>query len=328
MALLPMRSARLLAVSLTLTLSVAACGSSKSKAASAPSATTASSLSGNPAIPPGPIKLGLSTPLSGPDAAYGKIIRATDQVAINYVNTLGGIAGHQLQLITLDDQNNATTAAQVAEQLVNDHVAGVIGDGITPLDLQEAPVFDKAHVPVVSFNLVSSASQYPYIFSENPDNSYLGTVTEKLIVQQNLSPIAFVTDGLPSTQAAASAVIDQLHSQAPQIKVVDTATLPATSLDVTPTLSKLRADGAKVIFFNFVSQVEGPFFKGLQTLGWSPQLIGTDAMYYLGYNAIGNLGTGSGNYTICAQDADAPLSPGVMSVIEADIKVSPGPEQV
>src|ERR1700693_4823425 len=95
MALLPMRSARLLAVSLTVTLSVAACGSSKSKAGSAPGTTTPSSLSGNPAIPAGPIKLGLSTPLSGPDAAYGKIIQATDQVAINYVNTLGGIAGHQ-----------------------------------------------------------------------------------------------------------------------------------------------------------------------------------------------------------------------------------------
>jgi ABC-type branched-subunit amino acid transport system substrate-binding protein len=71
-----------------------------------------------PSIPAGPIEIGLSAPLSGPLALDGKVISETDQIAANYVNnTLGGIDGHKIKLVTLDDQDNATVGVQVAEQL-------------------------------------------------------------------------------------------------------------------------------------------------------------------------------------------------------------------
>jgi ABC-type branched-subunit amino acid transport system substrate-binding protein len=299
----------------------AACGQSGGN-----SSGTSTAGSG-PAIPDGPIKLGLSTPLSGPLALYGKVIEQTDEAAVNYVNSaLGGIDGHKIQLITVDDQNNATTAVQVAEQLVSDHVAGVIGDGIDPLDLQEAPVFDKAHIPVVTFNAVSSASSYPYIFSDSADDSLIANVAAKLIKTQNLSPIAFISDGSPLEVTQISDIIKDLGTASPQTKVVGNETVPTTSLDITPTLSKMRSAGAKVIFLDFTSQVEGPFFKGLQTLGWSPKLVATDAVYYIGFNTIGNLG--QGGYTICATGANTSLSSGVVSLIQQDTKISPGPEQV
>jgi ABC-type branched-subunit amino acid transport system substrate-binding protein len=299
----------------------AACGQSGGN-----SSATSAAGSGQ-AIPDGPIKLGLSTPLSGPLALYGKVIEQTDQAAVNYVNSaLGGIDGHKIQLITVDDQNNATTAVQVAEQLVSDHVAGVIGDGIDPLDLQEAPVFDKAHIPAVTFNAVSPASSYPYIFSDSADNSLVAGVAAKLIKTQNLSPIAFISDGAPSAADQISDIIKELGTASPQIKVVGNETVPATSLDITATLSKMRSAGAKVVFFYFSSQVEGPFFKGLQTLGWSPKLIATDAVYYIGFNTIGNLG--QGGYTICATGANTSLSSGLVGLIQQDMKISPGPQQV
>jgi ABC-type branched-subunit amino acid transport system substrate-binding protein len=126
--------------------------------------------------------------------------QADRPAAIDYVNShLGGIAGHKIELVTVDDQNNATTGVQVAEELVNDGVADVIGNGINPINLQENPVFDKAHVPVVAFNAVSSATSDPYVFSDSADNSVVASVTAKLIATQKLSPAGFISDGAPST---------------------------------------------------------------------------------------------------------------------------------
>jgi ABC-type branched-subunit amino acid transport system substrate-binding protein len=280
-----------------------------------------------PSIPAGPIEIGLSAPLSGPLALDGKVISETDQIAANYVNnTLGGIDGHKIKLVTLDDQDNATVGVQVAEQLVTDKIAGVIGDGITPINLQEAPVFDKAHVPVVTFNSVTSASQYPYIFGDGASNAVIANVAAKLIIAKHLYPIGLVSDGNPETLGLFTSIISALKAQDPAAKVVANITMPPTSLDVTAQLSQLRSDGAKTIFFDFISQVEGPFFNGLRTLGWTPKLTGTDAMYYLGYNTIGTLGVG--NYVICGTGSNIPLSSGVVQAILDDMKVEPGPSQV
>jgi ABC-type branched-subunit amino acid transport system substrate-binding protein len=318
------RTVRLVAILSCVVVGSAACGSNGSKA---PVSTGASGTVAPAAIPAGPIKLGLSAPMSGPLALYGKVIKGTDQAAVDYVNSaFGGIAGHPIQLVTVDDQNNATTAVQAAEQLVNAHVAGVIGDGIDPIDLQEAPVFNKAKIPTVTFNSVSSASDNPYVFSDSAESRLFANVAAKLITTQKLSNVAFLNDGSPLAKEQIADIVGDLQSHSPPVKIVANEVVPTSSLDLTPMLSKLRSEGAQTIYFNFTSQVEGPFFKALQTLGWSPKLVATDAVYYIGFGDIGNLG--QGGYTICATGANTNLASGVVGLIQKDTKILPTPQQV
>ena len=72
-------------------------------------ATTGSSGSSNyPAIPAGPIKIGIDTSLSGPLAAYGVSGAANYKALVNLVNKNGGVDGHPIDLTIENDQGSTT----------------------------------------------------------------------------------------------------------------------------------------------------------------------------------------------------------------------------
>ena len=52
--------------------------------------------------------IGLSGPLTGGAAMYGTAVKNSAQMAVDEINAAGGVNGHNLKLIALDDMNDAT----------------------------------------------------------------------------------------------------------------------------------------------------------------------------------------------------------------------------
>lgn len=76
---------------------------------------------------PRPILIGMTAPLRGPNAAYGLGLRHGAQLAIARANSAGGVGGHSLELLVLDDGGDALRATANARQLLQRGVIALIG---------------------------------------------------------------------------------------------------------------------------------------------------------------------------------------------------------
>ncbi len=86
------------------------------------SAGSALALSANPRIVVGqtnePIKIGVVTPLSGPQEFIGSFVKSGAEVAAEMINKAGGVKGRPLQLEFRDEKANPAAATTVARELL------------------------------------------------------------------------------------------------------------------------------------------------------------------------------------------------------------------
>jgi branched-chain amino acid transport system substrate-binding protein len=96
----------------------------------------------------GPVKIALVDVLSGPSAAIGTNEQNALQVEIDDINARGGLLGHQLQLVTADDQLKLDATPGVVKQMLADRsVRLMVGPSFAGLYLGAKPLIEQARVP-------------------------------------------------------------------------------------------------------------------------------------------------------------------------------------
>ncbi|MBM9511121.1 ABC transporter substrate-binding protein [Desulfogranum marinum] len=97
-----------------------------------------------------PIRIGFIGGTTGRVADLGLSGRDAVQMAIESVNTNGGIHGRQIQLIVTDDQQNPDKARQVVEELIKEQVDAIIGPMTSDMAMVVAPLINAAKIVTVS----------------------------------------------------------------------------------------------------------------------------------------------------------------------------------
>jgi ABC-type branched-subunit amino acid transport system substrate-binding protein len=245
-----------LVVAVASALAVAACGSSSSNSPSSSSAGAASSSSGG-----APIKLMTMGPISSPQFSLPSIPVGA-QIAINKLNASGGINGHKVQLIACNDQNNPNTAAQCAREAIKDKVTALVG-GLEDYDLQIEPLLNQAGIPWVG---LTTADDYttPNLFlfgGQGVDGFAAAGMT---LAQHGCKKIAIIVTAAAGTQKINAADI-AAGVQAGGAKVATTITIPATAVDLAPTVAAARASGADCIASGASPSQSGPLITALGT---------------------------------------------------------------
>jgi len=125
------------------------------------------------------VKVGLILPMTGASASTGRQIEAAARL---YIAEHGNkVAGKTIELIVKDDQGTADMSKRLAQELVvNDKAAILGGFGLTPLALAVGPVATQAKVPAVIMAAGTSmiVEQSPYF------------VRTSFTLPQNTTPIA------------------------------------------------------------------------------------------------------------------------------------------
>src|SRR5207247_9118564 len=107
-----------------------------------------------------PLKIGVIQPLSGPVAASGNYIRMGAEIARDWINARGGIAGRKVDLLIEDNKSDPKEAASAAEKLiVRDKVPVIMGAWGSSMTLAAMPKLEEYGVPMVVET--SSASTIP-----------------------------------------------------------------------------------------------------------------------------------------------------------------------
>ncbi len=102
-----------------------------------------------------PIYLGVSGPLTGPNAQYGAQWKQGFDLALDEINGAGGINGRPLAYIFEDTQSDPRQSVAVAQKFVNDpRIVAELGDFSSPASMAASPIYQKAKL--VQFGFTNS----------------------------------------------------------------------------------------------------------------------------------------------------------------------------
>jgi len=97
------------------------------------------------------VLIGVCAPLSGLAASLGKEMKQAIDLAVQRRNREGGLAGHEIEVITYDDGSDVGKAGTAATELTrNAAVLGVIGHYSSDTSLAAARIYEKAGLSLVA----------------------------------------------------------------------------------------------------------------------------------------------------------------------------------
>ena len=152
----------------------------------------------------GPIKIGISLPLTGDFSEPGKGVQRGYEAWADYVNENGGLLGRDVELTILDDQSNADRVASDYEKLINQ-------DGV---DLVFGPFSTRLVVPAAQvakdygFLFVEPAGAAEEVFTQGFDNLFYAAPA---VADDHYNYLADAIEALPEAQrpkTAAYAAMD------------------------------------------------------------------------------------------------------------------------
>ncbi|MEW9123391.1 MAG: ABC transporter substrate-binding protein [Thermotaleaceae bacterium] len=136
------KSILLISVLLIASLLFSACG---------PKPTEPSAPAGGEAPAEGPIKIGGIFPMTGAIATFGDSSKKGIDLAVEEINSKGGILGRQVQFVLEDTKSTQADAATAIQKLIQqDKVVAVLGEVASSNSLAAAPIAQDSKIPMVS----------------------------------------------------------------------------------------------------------------------------------------------------------------------------------
>jgi len=152
-----MKKIRILALALAIVLCfglVAGCSGTPSAATTAPVATA------TPAPAPEAIKIGILGCHTGDYAVYGLAVRNGAEMYIDKVNADGGINGKQIEKVIYDQKADSTEAITAFTRMVDEGIAGLIGDVLTGNTIAVVGEAYPINMPMITASATAAAVTY------------------------------------------------------------------------------------------------------------------------------------------------------------------------
>jgi ABC-type branched-subunit amino acid transport system substrate-binding protein len=307
----------------------AGCSSSTTSTQSATGSTNQNGSGSYPAIPAGPIKLGVSLALSGPSAAHGEF--GQKGLAVGLAQFMkahpNGIDGHKIVLDIANDQGSTTVAASVAKQFISDHDAAVIEPSEDPAALTlQMQIWAQAKMPVIGYTFneatYADGAAWPYDFNvDSVTPTALGQVGAQWLAQHSqYKKIAVLTDGTAPQQTWVSSILQPLESLAPADSVVKTVSIGVGAVDASTQVAQLKAANPDIVLIA-VGVDLGPIWNAFHSAGWTPPLLAIQNALYDGYSSLGSLAkTGDIVAQDCIPSASTTLPQEVTSQMQAYVQ--------
>lgn len=203
-----------------------------------------------------PIKIGLSTYLTGPFALIGKWITDNTKMAVDEINAAGGILGRQLVLIPGDDMGETTTGYTLVRRFIDrDKIDFLIGPDASAITLSVYPLTQKAGIVqlTTSVNPQITRKGNPWIFRLRPHQEASWAILIKYVVEnmkvKDIGIIHVDTDyGIGAGDAGEKALA--AYGIKPLIRLRSTA----QDVDFSSQILRMKKAGVKVILMTSVGR--------------------------------------------------------------------------
>lgn len=228
------------------------------------------------------VKIGFSSPLSGPQAHYGKDNENATKMAIDDLNARPlTIAGQKVtfELVSEDDQADPRVGTQVAQRLVDSGVKAVIGHFNSGVSIPASRIYSDAGIPQlsVSTNPAFTTAGYKTTFRlVGSDSQVGGALGRYAVAQLKAQRIAVIDDRTAYGQGIADEFIKSIQGLGKQPVKREYTNDKAS--DFTAILTSLKAVHPDVIFYGGADAQAAPMAKQMKRLGLNAKLMGGDML--------------------------------------------------
>ncbi|MFZ1445568.1 MAG: ABC transporter substrate-binding protein [Candidatus Dechloromonas phosphoritropha] len=227
------------------------------------------------------ITLGMSSPFSGPNGAYGTEMREVIEHYFDQVNKGGGVNGRKLALVALDDGYETDRTVANTKALIDDKkVFSLLAFyGSSPTTEAMNKVFGPARVPLVG--TISGAGSLREPISQNPSSRYMFNVrasyadeTEAIvnqIVSFGLKNIAvfYQNDGFGKSGLDGVTAALKKHNLAPSA----VATVERNSTEVASAVDAIAKTKPQTVIMVTLYKPTAAFVKAMKAAGQRPMYM-------------------------------------------------------
>ncbi len=248
----------------------------------AAAAALAVAISAGPAVADTPgvtateIKIGNTVPYSGPASSYS-VLGKLESAFFNMVNEQGGVAGHKINYISLDDNYSPPkTVEQIRRLVEEDKVAFTFGTLGTPTNSAIVHYMNQKKVPQLFVSTGADKwgnyKQTPWTIGWQPSYRTEAQIYTKYILQNKPNAkIAILYQNDDFGKDYPNGVKDVLGDKFD--KMVVTATYETTDPTIDSQITTLQASGADVLLVAAIPKFAAQSIKKVHDLNWKPMFF-------------------------------------------------------
>ena len=250
-----------------------ACGGSSSTAAS-----TSTAASGDT------IKVGVLGPLTGDVSVYGQAVVNGATLYLKQVNEKGGVNGKQLEIITMDEQGDATQAVTCFTKMCDQGITALVGDVTTTPTLAVVAESQDYNMPMVTASATAEAVTYDAETDTVYENVFRATFTDPF---QGIKMADYAYQKLGYTKAAvifkkgadyneglAENFVNEFEAQGGTI--VDQESYSDGDVDYKTQLTTILGKAPETVFCPNYYQEVGQILSQAESVGLTVPFLGGD----------------------------------------------------
>ena len=231
------------------------------------------------------VKFGAIFALSGSGADNGIQNKEGIELAVEYINANGGIEalGADIEVVFYDNMSDVNQCKAVAERLIaeNPDVVAVTGSGGSSYVIPVLPVFEKEGIPFITAQTAESITNqgYQYAFQNSGQGGDFAYAQITFLDWLNttydlgLTKIGVIYEDTEWGINTTNGLLRHIESY-PELEVVYNQSFPAGFSDASTVIMGLMNSGADVVFPTCYTQDAKLVFNTMQSLKYSPVIIG------------------------------------------------------
>ena len=225
-----------------------------------------------------PIRIGLVTALSGQSAKSGEAISRGIGLAIDEINSAGGVLGRPLELVSRDDEANPSKGVLAARELIQRvGVVALVGGLDTPVSMAVVPIANQMKVPFLG----PWAAGTGITRNGAADNYAFRVSAVDALVDEALVAYAVKTHG---AKKPGLILVNNAWGESNReglVAALAAAKLPnagiekyeAADVDMVPQLTRLKEAGADTLFLVGNVGPSAQVVKSLDRMGWTVPVV-------------------------------------------------------
>ncbi len=229
------------------------------------------------------VKIGQVSPLTGPQAHLGKDNDNGARLALEEINATGVTLGGKkvkFVLVSEDDMADPRTATIVAQKLVDQRVAGVLGHLNSGTSIPASKIYLDAGIPQISPSATAiayTAQGFKTAFRVMTNDRQQGKVLGEYAVKNlGAKRIAIIDDRTAYGQGLADEVERAVKASGGEVIAREFTTDRST--DFLAILTSIKARKPDLVFYGGMDAQGAPMVKQLRSLGITAKFLGGDGV--------------------------------------------------
>jgi ABC-type branched-subunit amino acid transport system substrate-binding protein len=226
-----------------------------------------------------PVRIGITTILSGPTADRGQSEQYGAQLALDQINQAGGVLERPVEAFYADNACKTDIGVPAVRRLIEQqHVPVIIGALCTPVTRAIEPTVKDAKIPLV---IATSAGQEfvdnagvggnPWLFKTIPSEVDIARALIRYLTTKNVRSVAVAAETGAFPQANAVAMAKAAREAGMTVTTLETITPGIT--DLAELVAKLKESGPRELLIMPGSSTAA-FFRAYEAAGWRVPISG------------------------------------------------------